>query len=48
MMRTMKEIADLMLAMTKKERKNYLILDGLYNAKEWKKYYRDKLVKNNG
>lgn len=47
-MKTMKEIAKIKLAMTKEQRKHYLILDGLYNAKEWKKYYRDKLVKNNG
>jgi len=47
-MRTMKEIAKIKLAMTKEERKNYLIFDGKYNAKEWKKYYRDKLVKKHG
>tara|TARA_R100001086_G_scaffold46804_1_gene20612 strand:+ start:379 stop:522 length:144 start_codon:yes stop_codon:yes gene_type:complete len=47
-MLTMKEIAKIKLAMTKEQRKYYLVVDAKYNHKEWRKYYRDKLVKNDG
>ncbi len=42
-MTTIKEIADLMLKMSVDERKKFIVLDVKYNAKEWKKYFRDKL-----